>query len=464
MVENQRPLFWHQGLFLQPQHFQLSDQYSQSLLQPYCKFLEPYFWGVARLEIARGALCNFSFELDHAELLFPDGTYSLVPENAIVRARSFEDDWTNRDQPLTVYLGLKKYDNSGDNVTVLPSLDEASAITTRFTTISEPEEVPDLYQSGPSGSVQRLQFVLKIFWESEKEQAGDYLLLPIAEIEMQGAEIVLRADFVPPALTVQGSVPLLKTIKDIRDLLASRSRQLEEYKAQRGIHTAEFGSRDMVFLLALRSLNRYVPLLFHYTEGADVHPWLVYGIIRQLIGELSTFSNIVNVLGEDQAGGTSLDGYDHKALEGCFRTAQAIVVRLLDDITAGPEFVFQMAYDGTYFVVDLPPAVFEGSNRFYLVVETEEDPKLVTEALLGIAKLGTREGLPMLIARALPGVGLEHLPTPPQELPRRANCIYFQIDRHDDQWSQVQKNKNLALYWDAAPEAFDVELMVVGRT
>ena len=43
---------------------------------------------------------------------------------------------------------------------------------------------------------------------------------------------------------------------------------LEEYKRQRGIQT-EFGSRDMVYLLALRSLNRYRPL-YHVTEAAQV--------------------------------------------------------------------------------------------------------------------------------------------------------------------------------------------------
>ncbi|MFH1147859.1 MAG: type VI secretion system baseplate subunit TssK, partial [Pseudomonadota bacterium] len=51
----------------------------------------------------------------------------------------------------------------------------------------------------------------------------------------------------------------LTTVREIRDQIAGRSRQLEEYKTQRGIQTAEFGTRDMVYFLALRSLNRYVP-------------------------------------------------------------------------------------------------------------------------------------------------------------------------------------------------------------
>ena len=74
-----------------------------------------------------------------------------------------------------------------------------------------------------------------------------------------------------------------------------------------------------------------------------------------------------------------------------------------------------------------------------------------------------REHLPILIARALPGIGLEHLPVPPQELPRRAHSVYFSVNYHSDQWALVQKNNNIALYWDNAPEDLEAELMVVGR-
>jgi type VI secretion system protein ImpJ len=80
-----------------------------------------------------------------------------------------------------------------------------------------------------------------------------------------------------------------------------------------------------------------------------------------------------------------------------------------------------------------------------------------------MAKFSSREHLPILIARALPGVGLEHLPVPPQELPRRAHSIYFSVNHHSDQWALVQKGNNIALYWDNAPEDLEVELMVVGR-
>ena len=85
------------------------------------------------------------------------------------------------------------------------------------------------------------------------------------------------------------------------------------------------------------------------------------------------------------------------------------------------------------------------------------------DSLESIAKLGSRETLPLLIARALPGVKLDYLKIPPQELPRRADSCYFQIDHHSNQWARIEQGNNLALYWDSAPEDLSIELMITGR-
>jgi type VI secretion system protein ImpJ len=462
-MDIQRPLFWHQGLFLQPQHFQLLDLSFQSRLHPFNNFLQPHFWGIAETEIQHSALGTGSFNLTGGGFLFPDGTYAVIPDNAVIEARTFEEAWIEGGKPLHVYIGLKKLSSTGGNVTVMEKSMLISDVTTRFITKADPEQIKDLHSDGPEGEVKRLNYVLKIFWETETDGAGDYDLIPLGRLEKSGEEITLSSSYIPPCLTISASEPLFKLTKEIRDLITARSHQLEEYKKQRGIQTAEFGSRDMVYLLALRSLNRYVPILSHYTETRHVHPWTVYGTLRQLIGELSSFSEKVNVMGETKDEGTMLPDYDHRTLWECFSTARGLVSQLIDEITAGPEYVISMVYDGTYYATDLKPAIFESRNRFYLVCRTEEDPKSAIQALTTIAKLSSRENLPLLIARALPGVGLEHLPVPPQELPRRAHTLYFAIDHHSDQWDFVTKGNNIALYWDHAPEDLEVVLMVAGK-
>jgi type VI secretion system protein ImpJ len=242
---------------------------------------------------------------------------------------------------------------------------------------------------------------------------------------------------------------------------------LETLKTQRGIHTAEFGAKDMIFLLAMRSLGRYVPLLFHICREERIHPWSVFGVLRQIIGELSTFSESVSFMGEEvteESRTLLVPPYRHTNLDESFFAAKAMISRLLDDITAGPEYRIQLLFDGTFYAADLAAKMFKGNNRYFLVLKTEEDPKPLLSNLETAGKLAAREQLPILIAQALPGVRIDHLTLPPQELPRLANAIYFQIHHHSDHWAEVEKRRNLALYWDAAPEDLEAELMIVGRS
>ena len=460
----ERPLFWHQGLFLQPQHFQLADLHSQSLLTPLYGYQYSFPWGIGGMQIQEAALENGSFNVLKGDFLFPDMTYVVLPDNAAIEARSFEGAWAEDGRPLNVYIGLKKWNDLGENVTVLSESATLTEVHTRFVTSNDPEEVRDFHQNGPPAQVKRLQYVLKVFWETEKEQLGDYYLLPVARLERMGEKVVLSERFIPPCLTVKSSEPLFRLMADIRDQIASRGRQLESYKKERGIQTAEFGARDMVYLLALRSLNRYIPLFEHLLTSGYLHPWNAFGILRQMIGELSSFSEQVDVMGATADGVQGALDYVHGDLWKCFENAKAIITLLLDEITAGPEYTLPLLYDGTYYSTELPPSLFEGRNRYYLVFETEADPKPVLQALENISKLSSRQQLPILIARSLPGIGIEHLTTPPRELPRRTRTLYCQIDHHHDQWDQVQRDRNIALYWDAAPEDLKVELMVVGRT
>ena len=59
MTKALRPIFWHQGLFLQPQHFQhleASWHVQQGVLNA---LTSPYPWGVVHLELDDIFLKNF---------------------------------------------------------------------------------------------------------------------------------------------------------------------------------------------------------------------------------------------------------------------------------------------------------------------------------------------------------------------------------------------------------------------
>jgi len=112
-MELLRPIFWGQGMFLQPQHFQQQDGYHEARLHRYMHWISPFYWGLKSLLIRETALQNFVCEIERCELVTWDGTLvcfqgETLPSNATLRPRSFEDALDAGGRPLGVYLGLKR--------------------------------------------------------------------------------------------------------------------------------------------------------------------------------------------------------------------------------------------------------------------------------------------------------------------------------------------------------------------
>ncbi len=436
----------------------------ESRLAPLTRWMTPHFWGVQDMEIKRAALGIRSFGLLRGQLLFPDGTAVEFPGNALLEDRSFVDGWIEGGKPLPVYIGLRKWNPEGENVTVVKRGEPLADVATRFIVDADPEETRDLHAGGPAAYIKKLTYLLKVFWEPEKDHLGDYLLIPVAQLERRGADIGLDPRFIAPCLSGTGSDTLQRLIKDILDQLAARGRQLEEHKRQRGIQSAEFGSRDLVYLMALRSINRCVPLLRHLSETPQVHPWQLYGTLRQIVGDLSCFSETIDVLGEDpQAHEAALPAYEPLNLWNCFSTAQTRIVRLLDEITAGPDHTVKLDLAEGLYSAALKPDWLEGDHRYYLALTMEHEGKNTVDAMEGVAKLSSQGQIDQLIAHALPGIPLDYLSAVPQQLPRRGNVLYFAINTGDDQWSSIKKERHIAFSWDGAPADLQVDLMVVAR-
>ncbi len=95
----------------------------------------------------------------------------------------------------------------------------------------------------------------------------------------------------------------MQTLREVRDELAGRARQLEVYKQPAESRRGDVDGTHINRLMALAVLNRYGPLLTHYLETPSFHPWHLYGSLRQLVGELSLFSDRCDMLAKPPMGG-----------------------------------------------------------------------------------------------------------------------------------------------------------------
>jgi type VI secretion system protein ImpJ len=459
-METNRPIYWHQGLLLQPQHFQLADLYYQSALTPFHRFQMPHFWGVGSLEIRESALGSQNFDIYNGEFIFPDGTYVSYPGSAHFVSRSFGDKDLGS-QPLRVMLGLRKWNPAGDNVTEVERLEDAPEITTRFVTTTESEEVNDLYQNGPPAAVKRLQYVLRIFWGDELDELNEYDLIPLVDLSQEAQEIGISDYYIPPSVSINASARLSKLCREIRDQVITRCKQLEDIKTTRSMKTADFEMGDFINLLALRSLGRYVPVLQHITEAPDVHPWQAYQSIRQLAGELTTFSDrFPTAVEAADSQHHTLPTYDHRALHSLFNTAQTTIALLLDEIILGGDNIVRLREEGGILVGDVPQSMFDPRNQYVLILRTDKPPEWVVDNVKTVAKLSSKDSIGNLVSRFVSGVPLEYLPYAPPGVPRLNHAVYFRIDHKAPLWQEVIQTGGVALNWDTAPDDLAAEIVV----
>ncbi len=394
--------------------------------------------------------------------MFPDGTFVSVPGNAVVSPRSFEDEWVDPEKPFTIYLAIHKLSQFDDNATVLANLDEHAETTTRYITTAAAEDVKDVYVEGNDAQVKFLRHALKIVFDNEKDELNDYEFIAIAQVMREGDAIIYNRQYLPPCVTIASVPELTRIVKEVRDEITGRAMQLSAYKSPAHAKK-DFDANMLRYKMALQSLSRFVPRLFHITESGNVHPWEVYGVMRELVGEISTFTDRVSVLGETADGERLVPAYEHNNLGNCFNQVSAMISQLLNEITIGPQFLVEMKFDEVAFSADVPSEFFTEHVDFFLIVNTVEDFEESQKSLLTAAKLSSRDMVETLVERSLPGVGMIYLSTAPPGLPRRPNSYYMRLDIHDDQWTSVVRQENVALLWAEAPEDTSIELVVVRK-
>jgi type VI secretion system protein ImpJ len=448
-------------MFLQPQHFQQSEDFVTSQVDFVKKNISPWLWGFTSLDVSAPAVTAKRIEIHQAELLFNDGTYAKLNDNAFVNQRSLDGVEVDPENPLTVYLALRKQSSFSDNVTKISDLNEAGSVKTRFFTMNDPSKVDDNYVHGDQALTQELTLKLELVLETEKDNFTEYSLIPCAQIALDGENLVLVNSYIPPCLNIQGSNQLNNQLKDLKDELVGRAIQLKNGQAVLGNNAID--ANAFRYKMSLQALSRFVPRLAHEVNTSQLHPWNIYGGLRELAGEISTFTNDINLLGETSNGEKLLPEYNHDNIAQCFSSARQLINQLLNEISVGPQFMVEMQREEQSFTTDIPKDFFEEKADFYLIINSKDEWDDYSQSFFTTAKLASKNTINVLVERSLPGIGLIHTPTAPSGLPKKEHAHYVRIDVHDDEWQAVQRQQSLVLHWDEAPAELQIELVILKR-
>ncbi|GAB5336849.1 MAG: type VI secretion system baseplate subunit TssK [Pseudomonas fluorescens] len=455
-----KPLYWHQGLFLQPQHFQQNDARLESLVTRTLACQQPHAWGLISMCLNDAALASRQCRIEQLSVRFTDGSLVEYPGNALLECRPLAlADFVSDSR--TLYVGLKRSQPGEPDAQVFEALQDAEKANVRFAVRADPQTLDDRHGDAPEALVRQMSYVLRLFWEEELDNLGAYELLPIARLEHDGDRIHLADRYIPPCVMIGASPALMQTLRDTRDELVGRARQLEVFKQSGDARYGDFDAAHTHNLLALVILNRYGPLLTHLLETPHVSPWQVYGTLRQLIGELSVFSERCDMLGQTHEGRSLLTSYQHETCGQAITLAAGLIGQLLNEISVGSELLVRLLPSDGLFQSCLPDAFLGPRHRYYLVVRSDGDPTRLAQQLELDAKLGAPQDMPDLINRALPGVELIYLQVPPQGMPRRPGALYYRLEPLSEAWETVCSTQAAALFMPNAPADMLVELVVV---
>lgn len=465
-MRNNWQLFWGQGQFLTPQHFQQQDLFNEWQHQFYWRLGNPLGWGVFSLAIREDGLIANIFEISRCEIITRDGLIlqggsNFNHPNARIVPRKFDGLLDPSSGPLSVYLGLPRYQSGQRNLATDETIQPKGSLPTRYRLATHKRT--DLFEAeSEPADINVVEYNLPIFFENEEgfqkaEQAVD--LVKIAELvpASVGQGTRLSTTYIPPCLNIESSSILASELSGVRDLLSSKGQEFEGLKRQR---------QDPIRLQMMQTLNRYIPLLHHMLEVGRMHPEPMYALLRQMVGELSVFSTQVSALGRISVASdedtTDLPAYDHERLAVCFKLAVSRIRELVHSLDVGTDAGITLVRDAGYYKASLPPSVFEGErNRYYLMVDSPIRGESLWQRLRSIGKVSPIQDMPRLRQSAVFGLKIEFVPIPPEDLPQRGgNKTFFQIDTKDQVWARIKEQQNIALYCDLDSNETTVKLFV----
>jgi type VI secretion system protein ImpJ len=103
------------------------------------------------------------------------------------------------------------------------------------------------------------------------------------------------------------------------------------------------------------------------------------------------------------------------------------------------------------------------TGSFVLAVNAQVPGEQLRQRFPAQTKLGPVDKLRDLVNLQLPGIGLRPLPVAPRQLPFHAGFFYFELDRTDELWKQIETNGSMAMHVSGDFPGLELELWAIRK-
>lgn len=432
-------VFWHEGMFLRPHHFQASDRYWHDQMHVSSRFDVYYNWGLRSLEYNQEALKNFRFEVQRLHCRLRDGTLIRIPQDGVVAPLELRDKLVGS-QPLEISLAVPSYQPTRSNV---GSLEDTARYQKNVVKVADENKE----QNERDVHYRRLNMQL---CTNDKDMAG-FDIIPLAKVVRSSQSDglpMMDSKFIPAILGCDAWEPLQV---GILQYLYQRTGMLVKQRADqvrtRRIVFDSQSAEDRRIFEGLRILNEILTQMRIMAHARGIHPLDVYMELCRIIGKLAIF-DINRVEPPDVEKHIPL--YDHDDLGLCFYTVKDHIDYLLG---LGD---FALKYETRQFIgtglrmkVDIDQLWLTPAFYLYVCVKSDLPTETVVKLLTGRLnmKIGSLDNVDSIFALGRLGMAFNHTPKPPRALPDDRMLTFFQINRDlsPNEWLAVEKSLKMAI-------------------
>jgi len=415
-------------MFLRPQHFQQFGRYIESTISASTTGMRSYNWGIQELSLDDASLTLGKISITKLTARLPDGTCINIPEDD---DRPLMMDVPENTKECIVYLAIPLKQREAAEIDAAENKENLARYSPR-----DYEVINCIAHSGEKARISVGKLRLRLLLETDER--NDFACLGIARITEIRSDKHVQLDerYTPPALDCNAASNLKDYIKELVGLLHHRGDAL----ANRVTESGRGGTAEIADFMLLQTVNRYEPLLIHFSQTSHIHPETLYQVMLSLSGELSTFSG-------KRRRPAEFPGYRHEDLNGTFKPVILNLRQALGTVLEQTAVGLPIkAHQYGIHVSTLTDRSLIGKAYFVLAVRAQIPADQIASRFPAQSKIGPAEKIRELVNMGLPGITLRPLPVAPRQIPYHAGYTYFELDRGSEFWKQLAESSAFAFH------------------
>ena len=436
-------------MYLGPHHFQAQSRYFEDAIHFAADSLWFSAFGLLGFELNREALRNGTLLLSHARGVFEDGlSFDMPASDPLPEPRPVDSLFPPTADALLAYLAVPQHNQLGGNC----ALDSKAATNgTRF--VAEEHAVFDEISGGEEKPVRFGRKNIRFLFEGER--ADGYRLLPVARILRDGAgHFIFDERFIPPVLRFSASEALMSVTRRLTDILTQKSSAFSG--AARGHDRQQSGmsAQQVASFWFLHAVNSGLSALRHLYLSKQGHPEELFMEMSRLAGALCTFGL--------QSSPADLPVYDHLDLQSCFDPLDRHIRDHLELVIPTNCVSIRLEQTDRYFWEgEINDTRCFGRSRWFFSIGSNIGEAELISGTPALVKICSARFVPELVKRALPGLPLAHVSSPPASLSPRITNQYFAINRAGPCWDDLVDKRRVGVYVPGELPHPELELLVL---